>query len=212
MPSGAYLIVEPTEAMHVIDVNSGYKMSNNIDHASNALTVNLEAIDEIARQLRLRDLGGIITIDFIDVRDPEHKKMMHRRMKEAMESDRARHTILPLNKFGIMQITRERVRPAVKVSTAELCPSCKGTGKVKPTILIIDEIANNLSYLLNELDYSQLTLRVHPFVDAYLKRDLISIQWKWFWQHKKWVTIISDNRYVITEYHFFDHKNEEIRL
>ncbi len=212
MSSGAYLIVEHTEAMHVIDVNSGFKMYTNADQQTTALTVNLESANEIARQMRLRDLGGIIIIDFIDLKDPENKKMLFRRMKEAMQNDRAQHTILPLSKFGTMQITRQRTRPEVQVSTAEVCPTCKGTGKVKATILIVDEIASNLSYMLNELDYQQLKIVVHPFVEAYLKKNIISIQWKWFWQHKKWVSIAANSNYHLTEYHFYDGKNEEIKL
>lgn len=213
LQSGAYLVLEATEAMHVIDVNSGHKMGGSgSTQESNALTVNLEAVEEIARQLRLRDIGGLIVIDFIDLKDPDNKAMLHRRMTEAMQIDRARHTILPLSKFGIMQVTRERVRPEVKISTAELCPSCKGTGKVKPTVLLVDEIENHLSYFMRELDYNNLHLIVHPFVEAFLKRGIISRQWQWFWKFKKWVALSANEDYYLTEYHFLDDQNEEIRL
>lgn len=213
LPSGAYLIIEHTEAMHVIDVNSGHKMGGSSStQESNSLTVNLEAVEEIARQLRLRDLGGIIIIDFIDLKDPENKNMLHRRMTDAMKIDRARHTILPLSKFGLLQITRERVRPEVSIATDEVCPACKGTGKIKPTVLLIDEIENHLGYFMRELDYSNLLVTVHPFVAAYLKRGIISQQWKWFWKFKKWVSVTANEDYYLTEYRFFDAKNEEIRL
>lgn len=212
LTSGAYLIIEHTEAMHVIDVNSGHKMSSASNQETNALTVNLEAVAEIARQLRLRDLGGIVIIDFIDMKSSENRKMVLRRMEEAMQPDRAKHTILPLSQFGIMQITRERVRPEIQIATAEVCPTCRGTGRVKATILLIDEIENNLSYLLTELDYQQLKLSVHPFVDAYIKKGIISRQWKWFWIHKKWVSVSANNSYSLTEYRFFDAQNEEIKL
>ena len=212
LASGAYLVIEHTEALHVIDVNSGHKMSSNSNQEANALSVNLEAVNEIARQLRLRDLGGIIVIDFIDVKSTESKKILHRRMEEAMQADRARHTILPLSQFGIMQITRERVRPEIQIATAEVCPTCRGTGRVKATILLIDEIENNLSYLLTELDYQQLKLSVHPFVDAYIKKGIISRQWKWFWKHKKWVSVHVNAHYSLTEYSFLDAHNEEIKL
>lgn len=212
LASGAYLVIEHTEALHVIDVNSGHKMSSSSNQESNALSVNLEAVNEIARQLRLRDLGGIIVIDFIDVKSTESKKILHRRMEEAMQADRARHTILPLSQFGIMQITRERVRPEIQIATAEVCPTCRGTGRVKATILLIDEIENNLSYLLTELDYQQLKLSVHPFVDAYIKKGIISRQWKWFWKHKKWVSVHVNAQYSLTEYSFLDAHNEEIKL
>ncbi len=212
MPSGAYLVIEHTEAMHVIDVNSGYKMGSNSNQETNAITVNLEAINEISRQLRLRDLGGLIVIDFIDVRDPDHKKMIFRRMKEAMEEDRARHTILPLSKFGLMQITRERTRPEIKISTAERCPCCKGTGKVKATILLVDELESNMSYMLKEMNFKNLRLTVHPFVEAFIKRGMISLQWKWFWKFKKWIVVDSNENYHLTQYLFHNDKDEEIKL
>ncbi len=212
MASGAYLVIEHTEALHVIDVNSGHKVSTVQSQENQALTINLETVNEVARQLRLRDLGGIIIIDFIDIKDPSNKKMLFRRMKEAMELDRARHTILPLSKFGLMQITRQRTRPEIKISTAEICPTCNGSGKVKATILLIDEIANNLSYLLNEMDYDDLQLTVHPFVESYLTKGWRSKQMQWFWKHKKWVKIESNDNYFLTEYHFFDEHQEEIKL
>lgn len=213
LPSGAYLVVEHTEAMHVIDVNSGHKVGGtNSNQDLNALAVNLEAAAEIARQLRLRDLGGLVVIDFIDLKDPEHKGILQRRMAELMQTDRARHTILPLSKFGLMQITRERVRPEINISTAETCPTCKGTGKVKPTILFIDDLENNLSYFLTELDYHNLTLVVHPFVEAFIKKGIISRQWKWFWKFKKWTSVTSNGDFHLSEYKIFDGSNEEIKL
>ena len=212
MASGAYLLIEQTEAMYVIDVNSGHRFSTSIPQETNAITINLEAAQMIAQQLRLRDLGGLIIIDFIDMKKSEHREMLWRRMKEEMAYDRATHTILPLSKFGLMQITRERVRQAVEISTAEVCPTCKGGGKVKATILVIDEIENNLSYMLHELDYQNLKLEVHPFVDAYLKKGIISRQWKWFWKHKKWVTIVINSNFSLMQYRFFDAQSDEIKL
>lgn len=212
MPSGAYLIIEPTEALHVIDVNSGHKINTSNTQETNAVTVNLEAINEIARQIRLRDLGGIIIIDFIDMKDPENKKMISRRMREIMENDRAKHTVLPLSKFGLMQITRQRTRPEIKISTLEQCPTCNGTGKAKATLFIIDEIESNLSYLLNELDYKGIKLFVHPFIASYLKQGFISKQWRWFWKFKKWIKIYPENNYHITQYECKDTNNEDIKL
>lgn len=212
LPSGASLMVEHTEAMHVIDVNSGHKMGSSGTQEQNALAVNLEAASEIARQLRLRDLGGLIVIDFIDIKDPDNKAMLFRRMNEAMEADRARHTILPLTKFGIMQITRERVRPPINISVSETCPSCRGTGKAKPSLLITEEIENNLTYFVNELAYKSIRLVVHPFVEAYLKKGIISKQWKWFWQFKTWITIQANADCGLNEYRFFHGNGEEIIL
>ena len=212
MRSGADIVIEATEAMYVIDVNSGHKMSTKTNQEASALSVNLEAASEIARQLRLRDVGGLIVIDFIDMKENENKQMVYRRMKEEMKEDRARHTILPLSKFNLMQITRERMRPAIEIDVEETCPTCRGTGKAKPSILVVDEIKNNLSYFLRELDYKNLKLVVHPFIEAFIKKGVNSEQMRWFWKHKKWVTVSSDDNYFLSEYHFFDKDNEEIKL
>ncbi len=212
MASGAELVIETTEAMHVVDVNSGTKIGHRGQtQATNALTTNLEAVEEIARQIRLRDLGGLIVIDFIDMKDPEHRQMVQRRMKEALSNDRSQHEILPLSRFCLMQITRERTRQELDLSVSETCPSCKGTGKIKNTSLIIDEIENSLGYMLNELDYQNLRVIVHPFVEAYIKRGIISLQWKWFWKFKKWVPVTADSHYTFTQYRFYDGPEEELK-
>lgn len=211
MPSGAYIVIEHTEAMHVIDVNSGHKMAKNKE-ADAVLRVNLESAREIARQLRLRDIGGIIIVDFIDMKNPEHKKKLVSEMRSAMKSDRAQHTILPLSKFGLMQITRQRVRPEVKIDTAEVCPSCKGTGKVNSTILITDEIERDLMYILEAHPKAKLRLRVHPYLAAFLKKGLPSLQMKWYRKYYKWIQIFPDNDFPVTKYQFLDQNDEEIRL
>src|SRR5690606_32217157 len=163
MSSGAYLVIEHTEAMHVIDVNSGPKMQKR-DQDNAALAVNLEAAEEIARQMRLRDIGGIIIIDFIDMRRPEHKTQLLEAMRKFMRSDRAQHTILPLSKFGLMQITRQRVRPEVKINTSEQCPSCGGTGKVNATVLLVDDIERDLEYIVSSRPKAKVQLQVHPYI------------------------------------------------
>lgn len=211
LDSGVYLIIEATEALHVIDVNSGYKSSSN-NQEQNALASNLEAAAEIARQLRLRDLGGIIIIDFIDMKLPENKKNVYEAMERFMAQDRAKHTILPISKFGLMQITRQRVKPEVTISVAEDCPSCKGTGKIGASVLIIDDIEKNLQYLINH-QHKGLTIRVHPILHAYLTKGfLTSRQWKWYFQYKRRVNVKADSNYHLTEYRFFDGESEEIKL
>ncbi|MCS6832596.1 MAG: Rne/Rng family ribonuclease, partial [Flammeovirgaceae bacterium] len=174
LPSGGYLIIEHTEAMHVIDVNSGNKSNSEIDQEATALSVNLEACAEIARQLRLRDMGGIIVVDFIDMREKSNKDAVYERMKEEMASDRAKHTILKLSKFGIMEITRQRVRPEVVVSTKEVCPTCNGTGKISASIAISDRIESDLDYLLGKQNEKIVSLCVHPYLYAYFTTGLIS--------------------------------------
>lgn len=210
LSSGAYLIIEHTEALHVIDVNSGTR-SAEMGQEQNALVTNLEAAEEIARQMRLRDLGGIIIIDFIDMKLPNNKKALHEAVEKFMSTDRARHTILPVSKFGLMQITRQRLRPELNISTAEICPTCKGTGKIGPSILLADDIEKDLNYLINQ-GHRELALHVHPIMSAYLTKGNFfnSIQWKWYWKYKVKVKIVIDNNSPITEYHFYDRKTDDI--
>lgn len=207
--SGAYLIIEHTEALHVIDVNSGNRSKLGEDQESNALEVNLAAAKEIARQLRLRDMGGIIVVDFIDMNNAENKQRVFEKMKEAMAADRTKHNILPLSKFGLMQITRQRVRPELNIKINEKCPTCKGSGEIGPSVLLIDDIENHISFLINEANYKKLTLKVHPYVAGYLNQGLISKKHKWFFKFNKRIKVKADNSYHFLEFHFFD-KNGEI--
>lgn len=211
MKSGAYLIIEHTEAMLVIDVNSGPK-SKNMDQESAAVSVNLEAAHEIARQMKLRDLGGIIIIDFIDMRNPDNKSKLVKAMRRAMSTDRAQHTILPLTKFGLMQITRQRTRPEVNIKTAEMCPSCEGTGTVTPSLLVTDDIQRNLDLVLASHPKAKLTMHVHPFVHSHLTKGFPSTKMRWYFKYNKWITIKPDPNLALNNYHFFDQNNDEIRL
>ncbi len=210
--SGSYLIIEHTEALHVIDVNSGHRMSSDNSQEENALEVNLEAASEIARQLRLRDMGGIIVVDFIDMVQPGNRRKLYEKMKEEMKKDRAKHNILPPSKFGLVQVTRQRVRPETNVEILEKCPACGGTGKIKPSIILSDEIENNLRYLIREQNEKSLTLRVHPFIYAYLTKGLFSHKLKWFFKYKKWIKVLPSNSYHFLEYRFFNKLDDEIKL
>src|SRR5215212_1288924 len=183
LPSGAYLIIEHTEALHVIDVNSGYKSVGN-NQEQNALETNMEAAAEISRQLRLRDLGGIIVVDFIDMKLPDNKRKLMEAMEEFMRQDRAKHAVLPISKFGLMQITRQRMKPELTINTMEICPSCNGTGKISSTLVLEDEIDKNLNYLITH-KHSQLTLAVHPIMHAYLTKGIFSRRFKWRWKYKQ---------------------------
>lgn len=213
LPSGAYLIIEHTEALHVIDVNSGYKSVGN-NQEQNALETNLEAAAEISRQLRLRDLGGIIVVDFIDMKLPDNKRKLMEFMEEFMRPDRAKHAVLPISKFGLMQITRQRMKPEMNINTQEVCPSCAGTGKISSTLLLEDEIEKNLAYLLTH-QHKDLKLVVHPIMHAYLTKGgffFRSQQWKWKWKYGKKIRIAENTNYHLTEFHFFDKHEEEIKL
>ncbi|HEY8690163.1 MAG TPA: Rne/Rng family ribonuclease [Chitinophagaceae bacterium] len=210
LPSGAYLIVEHTEALHVIDVNSGYKSVSN-NQEQNALETNLEAAAEIARQLRLRDLGGIIVVDFIDMKLLENKKKLVERMEAFMKPDRAKHAVLPISKFGLMQITRQRMKPEMTINTSEVCPSCSGTGKISSTLILEDEIEKNLSYLLMQ-KHKELTVEVHPMLYAYLTKGFPSKRLKWSWKYKQKIRVKQNSNYHLTEFHFYDKTDEEIKL
>lgn len=212
MKSGAYLIIEHTEALHVIDVNSGTRSKSENTQEVNALEVNLEAATEIARQLRLRDMGGIIVVDFIDMHNPENRRLLYQKMKEEMALDKAKHTILPPSKFGLIQITRQRVRPEMEVKTNEKCPTCLGTGEVQASITIIDEIENTLRYVFKEQNEKSVTIAVHPFIEAYLTKGLLSLQAKWTIRYKKRIKIRAVTAYTMLEYHFFNASGEEIKV
>lgn len=209
--NGAYLIVEHTEALHVIDVNSGNRSKKSNDQETNAIEVNLAAAEEIARQLRLRDMGGIIVVDFIDMHSFENKNRLYEKMKEAMAGDRTKHNILPLSKFGLMQITRQRVRPELTEDTVEACPVCKGTGEVGASILIVDEIYNHLQYLAGNKKHGRIELRVHPYVASYLLKGLISMRLKWFFKLKKWLRIKQVDSYSFLDFKFFNAAGDRIK-
>jgi len=211
MNSGAYLVIEKTEAMHVVDVNSGHKVTSG-DVDQTIFGVNLEAAEEIARQIRLRDIGGLIVIDFIDMKNPEHKKQLSKAMEDFMRKDRSQHTILPLSKFGLMQITRERARPEVAVNTAEVCPTCGGTGKINATILLTDDIERDLEFIMQSRPKAPLFLRVHPFIEAYLKKGWPNRQMRWFFKYNKWIRITPHTDYALTDYRFYEGNDDEIRL
>ena len=197
--------------MHVIDVNSGHKVTSG-EQAEAVLNVNLESAAEIARQLRLRDIGGIIIIDFIDMRVSDHRKLLLQKMRELMRKDRAQHTILPLSKFGLLQITRQRVRPEVKINTAEVCPSCQGSGKINPSILLTDDIQRDLEFIVQSRPNSKLVLHAHPYIYAFLTKGFKSIQMKWYLKYFKWIKIKENADYHLTAYKFFDSNEDEIRL
>jgi ribonuclease G len=196
--------------LHVIDVNSGYKSVSN-NQEQNAFETNLEAASEIARQLRLRDIGGIIVVDFIDMKLMENKKKLVEYMNNCMSVDRARHAALPISKFGLMQITRQRMKPEMKINTSEVCPSCSGTGKISSTLILEDEIEKNLSYLIMQ-KHTGLTVEVHPILHAYLTKGFPSKRLKWSWKYKQKISVKQNSNYHLTEFHFYDKSDEEIKL
>ena len=209
---GAYLIIEHTEALHVVDVNSGNRSRSPEGQEVNALDVNLGAADELARQLRLRDMGGIIVVDFIDMAQPENRQKLYERMVENMKGDRARHNILPLSKFGLMQITRQRVRPIEEPNVEEICPTCGGSGKIKPSILFTDLLEGKIRQLSQQLHFKRIRLHVHPYVAAYLNKGLISLKRKWQFKYKTSIQLTPDEGLAYLQYQFYNDKDEEIDM
>lgn len=209
---GAYLIIEQTEALHVVDVNSGNRSKSPEGQEVNALDVNLGAADELARQLRLRDMGGIIVVDFIDMAMPENRQKLYERMVENMRKDRAKHSILPLSKFGLMQITRQRVRPVMDVNVEETCPTCGGTGKIMPSILFTDSLETKIDFLVNKLGIKRFRLYVHPFVAAYINQGIFSVKRRWQMKYGFGVKVLPNQKLAYLQYTFHNMKGEDFIL
>lgn len=201
---GAYLIIEHTEALHVVDVNSGNRTRSENGQEANALEVNLGAADELARQLRLRDMGGIIVVDFIDMNLAENRQLLYERMCKNMQKDRARHNILPLSKFGLMQITRQRVRPAMDVNVEETCPTCFGRGKIKSSILFTDQLESKIDRLVNKIGIKKFYLHVHPYVAAYINQGIVSLKRKWQIKYGWGVNVVSSQKMAFLQYEIYD--------
>ena len=211
MSKGAYLIIEHTEALHVIDVNSGNRSNKANNQEDTALEVNLIAASEIARQLRLRDMGGIIVVDFIDMTSAENRQQLFNHLRDEMSDDRAKHKILPPSKFGLIQITRQRVRPEMNIETREENPDGIVNGaEIEAPIGLVQKINHDLELLLKK-DYKKLTLNTHPFIAAFLTKGFPSVRSKWFFEHKKWVKVLPRDAYTYLEYHFFDKNGKQIK-
>ena len=209
---GAYLIIERTEAMNVIDVNSGNRTKAEDNQEQTAMDVNLAAAAEIARQLRLRDLGGIVIIDFIDLRKAQNRQALYDEMVKLMATDKAKHTVLPLTKFGLMQITRQRVRPAMDVDTSEACPTCFGTGTIKPSILFTDSLEGKIDCLVNKHNVKKFALHVHPYVAAFIKSGRFPLSWKWKLKYSMGIKVIPNQSLGFLEYKFIDSDKNELDM
>lgn len=212
MPGGGYLIIEHTEALHVIDINSGNKSNKEEDQEANALHTNMQAAKEVARQLRLRDMGGIIVVDFIDMKKAENKKKLYDTMKEEMKNDRSKFTVLPLSKFGLMQITRQRVRPEMNITTREQCPTCLGTGTVSATLSISDQAEQVLEHLLLKQNEKNVSLMVHPYLYTYFTKGFPSRRMRWFLKYNRWVRMIQDSSLALNDFKFINKFGEEIEM
>lgn len=206
----SYMVIEHTEALHVIDINSGPRVRNAASQEDIAMEVNCNAVEHIARQLRLRDMGGIIVIDFIDLNKAENRATLFNMMRDAMKHDRARHTILPLTKFGLMQITRQRVRPVARVNNSEQCPTCRGTGKIFSSILFDNELENQISDFVEEMGIRYIKMKVHPYVASYLKKGLFSLRMRWMLKYKCRIVVVASESIGYVEAKFYDRNNRTL--
>ncbi|QNL21480.1 Rne/Rng family ribonuclease [Hyphobacterium sp. CCMP332] len=212
LQGGGYLIIEHTEALHVIDVNSGNKSNAGENQEDTALKVNIEAAKELARQLRLRDMGGIIVIDFIDMRKAENRKKVYETMKAEMKSDKSKSTVLPLSKFGLMQITRQRVRPELSITTREECPTCNGTGQIQPSIAVADQIEENIEKVIQNQNESSISVAMHPYLHAYFTKGMMSKRMRMSMKYKAKIKLIRDTSLGLVSYKIFNKNGEEINL
>ena len=209
MTKGSYLVIEHTEALHVIDVNSGNRRSLGKNQEESALEVNLIAASEIARQLRLRDMGGIIVVDFIDQNKAENRKKLFNHLKSEMQEDRAKHKILPPSKFGLIQITRQRVKPEMNIKTREENPSNNSGNEVEAPIVLINKISEDIEGLINK-GRNNIYLNIHPFIAAYLEKGYPSVRLNWYFKHKIWIKIVPRDAYKYLEYRFLDENGKTI--
>ena len=207
---GAYLIIEHTEAMNVIDVNSGNRTRAEENQEETAMTVNLAAAKEIARQLRLRDLGGIVIVDFIDMHNVQNRQALFNEMTKLMATDKAKHTILPLTKFGLMQITRQRVRPVAVADVTDVCPTCNGSGRVEPTILLDRKIENQIQFLTEDRGVKSITLRVSTYVASYLCQGFLSLRRRWMWRYKARIKVVADQSMGMVDVKYLGSKGEQL--
>lgn len=212
LKEGGYLIIEHTEALHVVDVNSGNKAIRETGQENTAVNTNLMAVQELARQFRLRDMGGIIVIDFIDMKSAENRKAVYDAMRAELKSDKAKSVVLPVSKFGLMQITRQRVRPEMNITTNENCPSCDGSGKISASVNVINDIEENVKYILTQQNQKKIQLVVHPFMESYLTKGLISRRFKWFLKYKTWVNIVVDSSLGLIDFNILDDQEDKIEL
>lgn len=204
---GAYLVIEHTEALHVIDVNSGNIKGSKDTQEQNALDINMKAAKEVARQLRLRDMGGIVVVDFIDLRESKNKKKLYEFLKSEMSKDTAKHKVLPPSRFGLVQITRQRVRPQMVIKTHE--PNPNPNGEVEAPIVILDRIEAKIKEISEKGQAKKLSIHMHPFVAAYIKQGIPSRRKKWAWKYKIQIKIMPRDAFKYLELHFIN-EDEEI--
>ncbi len=174
LKSGAYIIIEPTEGLVVVDVNSGHFKKKNLKQEDAVFLINKEAAIEIAKQLRLRDLGGIIVIDFIDMERERNRKGVLKTLKDALKQDRAKTDILGISKIGLVEMTRERVLKTVESISYETCPYCNGRGRVKSPATISIKVMKEIKMILSKDKYLELNVMLHPKVTEFIMKNSLS--------------------------------------
>ena len=205
---GGYLFIDHTEALTAIDVNSG-RFSGRADHDSNSLKINLDASKEIARQLRLRDIGGIIIIDYIDMVVAGNRQKLYDDFKRELKKDRAQANITPLSEFGIIEMTRERIRPTLLFAISEPCPACMGTGRVISKSTTSAKIERWIKRYRLEGGARSVQLVVHPELAKYLNAGYKSPLRKLTWSYWTRIKIVTDENISLDEFRFLDKMGEE---
>lgn len=208
LKSGGYVIIEQTEAMVVVDVNSG-RYAAKREQELNSLRTNLEAAREICRQIRLRDLGGIIVIDFIDLDDERNRKKVYDELRKEFRRDRAKVTVLPMTEIGLAQITRQRIRQNILHSFSEPCPVCGGGGLVQSKPSIVNEIERWIRRFKSESREFRLNLSVHPTIAGYLTEGTFHRLRKMMLKYRVLVGLEQDAKLPLAEFHFFSRKQDK---
>ncbi len=211
---GAYLVMEHTEALHVIDVNSGRRTNAENTQEDNAFQVNMDAAVAVARQLRLRDIGGIIVVDFIDMHNPQHRKALYEKLVSEMSNDKAKHTVLPPTAFGLVQITRQRARTETAIEVLNKCPMCNGYGQVASHEVLFFDIESSLDKLLATSNYKKIIIELNPYVYKLLRKGKFFTSQQWQWRRKYGSKIKTKKSRLLPYlgYNFLDDQENEIKL
>jgi ribonuclease G len=208
LKNGACIVIEQTEALVSIDVNSG-KFIGKKDHETNSMKINLGAAREIARQARLRDLGGLIIIDFIDVLQPENKKKIYTELKREFHKDRSITKIEEVSRFGLIEMTRQRIRPSVLNAVSEECPQCQGTGLIPSLPSVIADLERWIQRYRSGRGDRRITLRIPPGMYDYLNKGKFSRRMQLMWKYWMKLSLYKDTSLDARQFKIFDKKNEE---
>ena len=205
LKSGAYLIIEKTEAMVVVDVNSG-RFVGKKNHEENSLKINLEACKEVARQLRLRDLSGLVVIDFIDMKNESNRKKIYYELRKELKKDRAKVAVSPISDFGLLEMTRQRIRLSLLDSMSDECPTCKGAGRIMSRETLITRIDHWLRRYKTKNRRLKLKLELHPEIADFMRDNKKALRGL-MWHNFTYISVEGNSKIKRDEFRFLDSKN-----